>query len=86
MWKGWKVHGSTWPTPSLEVVAATVSLLLRHLTWNGKRLLGAMVLNRLDVELAPTRLDVDVCHAAIDNSFFCLPGAQHGDDFTSATA
>ena len=75
-----------WPTASLEVVAAMVSLLLRHLTSNGKRLLGAMVLNRLDVELAPTRLDVDVCHAAIDNSSFCQPGSQHGDDFTSATA
>ena len=75
-----------WPTASLEVVAAMVSLLLRHLTWNGKRLLGAMVLNRLDVELAPTRLDVDVCHAAVDNSSSCQPGSQHGHDFTSATA
>ena len=31
--------------------------------------LGAMVLNRLEVELAITRLDGDVCHAAIDNGF-----------------
>ena len=41
-----------------EVAAITVRLLLAHLTWNSKRLLGAMVLDRLDVELATTRLDV----------------------------
>ena len=41
-----------------EVAATTVRLLLAHLTWNSKRLLGAMVLDRLDVELATTRLDV----------------------------
>ena len=40
-----------------EVAATTVRLLLAHLTWNSKRLLGAMVLDRLDVELATTRLD-----------------------------
>ena len=41
-----------------EVAATTVRLLLAHLTWNSKRMLGAMVLDRLDVELATTRLDV----------------------------
>jgi len=30
-------------------------LLLAHLTWNSKRLLGAMVLDRLGVEMATTR-------------------------------
>ena len=40
-----------------EVAATTVRLLMAHLTWNSKRLLGAMVLDRLDVELATTRLD-----------------------------
>ncbi len=36
----------------------------------------AMVLDRLDVELAVTRLDADVCQAAGDNSPFCQPGCQ----------
>ncbi len=40
-----------------EVAATTVRLLLAHLTWNSKRLLGAMVLDHMDVELATTRLD-----------------------------
>ena len=31
-----------------EVAATTVRLLLAHMTWNSKRLLGAMVLDRLD--------------------------------------
>jgi hypothetical protein len=33
-----------------EVTAITMCLLLAHLTWNTKRLLGAMVLDRLDSE------------------------------------
>ena len=33
-------------------------------------LAGAMLLDRLDVELAITRLDADVCHAVIDHSLF----------------
>ena len=41
-----------------EAVATTMHLLLVHLAWNSKRLLGAIVLDRLDVELATTRLDV----------------------------
>ena len=40
-----------------EVAAITMRLLMAHLAWNSKRLLGAMVLDRLDVELATTRLD-----------------------------
>ena len=31
-----------------ETTAAAVRLLLTHLSWNSKRLLGAMVLDRLD--------------------------------------
>ena len=67
-------------------VAITLRLLLAHMALNSKRLLGAMVLDYLDVELAITRLDADVCHAAVDNSPFCQPGCQHGNDPNSATA
>ena len=68
-----------------ELAATTVRLLLAHLTWNSKRLLGVMVLDRLDVELA-TRLDADVCHAAVVNNSFCQPLCQHGNDSSTATA
>ena len=44
-------------TEDPEVAATTVRLVLAHLTWNSKRLPGAMVLDRLDVEWATTRLD-----------------------------
>ena len=54
-----------------EVAATTVRLLMARMASISKRLLGAMVLDRLDVELATTRLDADVCHAAVDNSPFC---------------
>ena len=37
-----------------EVTATTMRLLLTHLTWNSKRLLGAMVLDRLDSEEGAT--------------------------------
>ena len=47
---------------------------LRRAARNNKRLLEAMVLDRMDVELVITRLDADVCHAAVDNSPFCQPG------------
>ena len=40
-----------------EVAANTVRLLLAHLTWNSKRLLGAMVLDRLDAESLSTRAE-----------------------------
>nr|WP_115095291.1 hypothetical protein [Synechococcus sp. UW106] len=65
-----------------ETVAITLRLLMAHMASMSKRLMGAMVLDRLDVELAITRLDADVCHAAVDNSPFC----QHGNDSSSATA
>ena len=68
-----------------ETTATVVRLLLAHMTWNSKRLLGAMVLDRLDVELVATRLDADVCHAAVDNSPFCQPGCQQTDEGTSGT-
>ena len=41
-----------------ETTGVVMRLLLTHLTWNSKRLLGAMVLDRLDVEMATTRWDV----------------------------
>ena len=44
-------------TDSPEGAATTVRLLLAYLTWNIKRLLGVMVLDRLHVELATTRLE-----------------------------
>ncbi len=31
---------------------------------------GAMVLDRLDVELATTRLDADFCHDPVDSELF----------------
>ena len=59
---------------------------LAQMTWTSKRLLGAMVLDRMDVQLATTRLGADVCHADVDNSPFCQPGCQHSDEGSSATA
>ena len=37
-----------------ETTGVAMRLLLAHLNWNSKRLLGAMVLDRLDVEMATT--------------------------------
>ena len=37
-----------------QTTGVTMRLLLAHLTWNSKRLLGAMVLDRLDTELLST--------------------------------
>ena len=45
-------------TDDPEGAATTVRLLLAYLHWNIKRLLRVMVLDRLDVELATTRLEV----------------------------
>ena len=39
-----------------EVAATTVRLLLAHLTWNSKRLLGAMVRDRIKRELEPREM------------------------------
>ena len=41
-----------------ETTGVVMRLLLAHLTWNSKRLLGAMVLDRLGVGMATTRRDV----------------------------
>ena len=49
------LHGLA--TGDREVAASTVRLLLTHLTWNSKRLLGAMVLDRLDVESLSTQAE-----------------------------
>jgi len=40
-----------------ETTGLLMRLLLAHLTWNSQRLLGAMVLDRLDTELLSTRAD-----------------------------
>ena len=44
-----------------EVAATTMRLLLAHPAWNSKRLLGAMVLDRLDVESLSTRAEFPDC-------------------------
>ena len=50
-----------------EVAATTVRLLLAHLTWNSKRLLGAMVLDRLDAESLSTRAEFpDSCQRLVN--------------------
>ena len=52
-----------------EVAATTVRLLLAHLTWNSKRLLGAMVLNRLDAESLSTRAEFpDRCQRFVNGA------------------
>ena len=54
-----------------EVAATTVRLLMACIASISKRLLGAMVMVRLDLELAISWLAADVCHAAVDNIPFC---------------
>ena len=50
-----------------EVAATTVRLLVAHLTWNSKRLLGAMVLDRLDAESLSTRAEFpDSCQRLVN--------------------
>ena len=50
-----------------EVAATTMRLLLAHLAWNSKRLLGAMVLDRLDAELLSTRAEFpDRCQRLVN--------------------
>ena len=54
-------------TGNPEVAATTVRLLLAHLTWNSKRLLGAMVLDRLDAESLSTRAEFpDRCQRLVN--------------------
>ena len=60
-----------------EVAATTVRLLLAHLTWTSKRLMGAMVLDRLDVELATTRLDAH----GMGNSTGCPHGCPQSTEY-----
>ncbi len=43
-----------------EVAATTLRLQLAHLTWNSKRLLGAMVLDRLDASSVPIQRNPDL--------------------------
>ena len=60
-----------------EVAATAVRLLLAHLTWNSKRLLGAMVLDRLDVELATTRLDAHGMGNSTGCAWGCPQAPEH---------
>ena len=50
-----------------ETTGVVMRLLLAHLTWNSKRLLGAMVLDRLDTDLLSTRADYpDRCQRLVN--------------------
>ena len=50
-----------------ERTGVAMRLLLAHLNWNSKRLLGAMVLDRLDTELLSTRADFpDRCQRLVN--------------------
>ena len=50
-----------------ESVATMVRLLSGHQTWNSKRMLGAMVLDRLDAEASSTRAELpDRCHRLVN--------------------
>ena len=50
-----------------ESVAVAFRLALAHLTWNSKRLLGAMVLDRLDAESLSTRAEFpDRCQRLVN--------------------
>ena len=50
-----------------EVAATTVRLLLAHLTWNSKRLLGAMVLDHMDTQSLSTRAEFpDRCQRLVN--------------------
>ena len=43
-----------------ETTGVVMRLLLAHLTWNSKRLLGAMVLDRLDAGSVPIQRNPDL--------------------------
>ena len=43
-----------------ETTGVVMRLLLAHLTWNSKRLLGAMVLDRLDAGSIPIQRNLDL--------------------------
>ena len=50
-----------------ESVSIILRLLLAHMTWNSKRLLGAMVLDRMDAETLSTRAEFpDRCQRLVN--------------------
>ena len=58
-----------------ETTGVVMRLLLAHLNWNSKRLLGAMVLDRLDTELLSTRADFpDRCQRLVNGADFVNEG------------
>ena len=73
-------------TSAPETTATVVRFLRAQMIWTSKRLVGATLLDRMELALATTRLDADVCHADVDNSPFCQPGCQQSDEGSSATA
>ena len=60
-----------------ETVAITLRLLMAHMASMSKRLMGAMVLDRLDVELATTRLDAH----GMGNSTGCPHGCPQSTEY-----
>ncbi|QNI59859.1 hypothetical protein SynBIOSU31_03005 [Synechococcus sp. BIOS-U3-1] len=58
-----------------ETTAAAVRLVLTHMAWNSKRLLGAMVLDRMDADLLSTRADFpDLCQRLVNGADFVNEG------------
>ena len=60
-----------------ETVAITLRLLLAHMASMSKRLMGAMVLDLLDVELATTRLDAHGMGNSIGCPWGCPQTPEH---------
>ena len=60
-----------------ETVAITLRLLMAHMASMSKRLMGAMVLDRLDVELATTRLNAH----GMGNSTGCPHGCPQTTEY-----
>ena len=56
-------------------------LLLAHLAWNSKRLLGAMVLDRLDVESLSTRAEFPDCCQRLVNGLDSAAEAMVKNDW-----
>ena len=55
--------------------ALIIRLLMAHIAMTGKRLLGAMVLDRLDADLLSTRADFpDLCQRLVNGADFVNEG------------
>ena len=60
-----------------ETVAITPRLLLAHMVSMSKRLNGAMVLDRLDVESLSTRAEFRDCYQRLVNGLDSVNGLNH---------